>query len=168
MPSPTSPAVTAPAAPVTASQPTAAAAATAAPANPAEGQDLVLFLTPLTSSIKAHEHIQLTLMVSGGSGLSNGYVDLMVNPANLKVISATGGDFLFSEGGSLEQMVKKDGTLRLNFHRATFTSDSGTLALVELEALKSGNAPVLIQSGQYIVNKNPIPAKVVNALVTVE
>ena len=42
------------------------------------------------------------------------------------------------------------------------------MAVIEVEALKAGNAPVLIQSGKYLVGTNPIPAKVVNALVTVE
>jgi len=148
--------------------PSSSSAPSAAPAPPSDGQDLVLFMTPLTSTLKVKEHIQLTLMVSGGGGLGTGYVELMVNPSKLKVVSANAGDFLVSEGGSLEQMVKKEGLIRLNFRRNGTNSDSGTLALIELEALQAGNAPVLIQSGQYLVAGNPIPAKVVNALVTVE
>jgi hypothetical protein len=40
--------------------------------------------------------------------------------------------------------------------------------MIELEAVGSGNAPVLIQGGKYLVGASPIPARVVNALVTVE
>jgi general secretion pathway protein D len=146
----------------------AATASSSGSSSAAEAQDLVLFLTPLTSTIKTNEHLQLTLMVSGGNGLGNGFVELKLDPTKVKVASVTAGDYLTTEGGSVDQMVKPDGTVRINFRRATTTSDSGTLAVIELEALQAGNAPVLIQSGQYLVNGNPIPAKVVNALVTVE
>ena len=40
--------------------------------------------------------------------------------------------------------------------------------MLELEALAPGNAPVMIQGGRYLAGSNPIPARVVNALVTVE
>jgi type II secretory pathway component GspD/PulD (secretin) len=130
-------------------------------------QDLVLFMTPLSTTVSKSEHIQLTLMVSGGKGLSSGSVDVRLDP-KLKLVSAAAGDFLTNEKGSLTQNVNSDGTVKLTFQRPTTESDSGSLAMIELEAVGSGNAPVLIQGGKYLVGASPIPARVVNALVTVE
>jgi hypothetical protein len=45
--------------------------------------------------------------------------------------------------------------------------DSGTFATLDLMATAPGNAPILIQGGQYLVGSNPISARVVNALITV-
>jgi general secretion pathway protein D len=138
-----------------------------APSLDREGQDLVLFVTPLSSTVAKADRIQLTVMVSGGRGLGSGSVDLRIDP-KLKLLSASAGDFLTLEKGSLDQTVNADGTAKLTFRRPTASSDSGTLVMLELEALNPGNAPVMIQSGRYLVGTNPIPARVVNALVTVE
>lgn len=132
-----------------------------------DSQELVLFMTPLATTVSKADRIQLTLMVSGGRGLSSGTVDLRIDP-KLKLVAATAGDFLSIEKGSLEHAVNADGTVKVSFRRPTTSSDSGTLVMLELEAVTPGNAPVMIQGGRYLVNNNPIPARVVNALVTVE
>jgi len=132
-----------------------------------EGQDLVLFVTPLSTTVAKADRVQLTLMVSGGRGLGSGSVDLRIDP-KLRLVSATAGDFLTLEKGSLDQAANADGTVKVSFRRPTASSDSGTLVMLELEALSPGNAPVMIQSGRYLAGSNPIPARVVNALVMVE
>jgi len=149
------------------SAPANAGTATAQEGASQDAQDLVLFLTPLSSTLKPQEHLQLTLMASGGRGLSSGDIDLQIDP-RLKLISINGGDFITNEGGTVESNLRREGGATIHFKRATTASDSGTVAVIEVEALKAGNAPVLIQSGKYLVGTNPIPAKVVNALVTVE
>lgn len=128
---------------------------------------LVLFLAPVSAPIGKGERLQLNLLVSNGQGLDSGYVDLRVDP-KLKLIGITAGDFLTAEGGTLDVSTNPNGTLRLSFRRPSNGSDSGALALLEVEGLQVGNAPVLIQGGRYQVGSNPIPARVVNALVTVE
>jgi hypothetical protein len=61
----------------------------------------------------------------------------------------------------------QDGNLTLTFKRQTGASDSGTFATLDLEATGSGNAPIMIQGGQYLMGTNPVSARVVNALITV-
>lgn len=138
----------------------------AAGRDPEEGA-LVLFLAPVSAPIAKGERLQLSLLVSNGKGLNAGYVDLRVDP-KLKLIGITPGDFLTADGGSLDQSPNADGTLRLTFRRTSGATDSGALALVEVEGLEVGNAPILIQGGRYMAGSNPIGARVVNALVTVE
>lgn len=132
-----------------------------------EAEALVLFLAPVSAPIAKGERLQLNLLVSNGKGLNAGYVDLRVDP-KLKLIGITPGDFLTTDGGSLDQTMNPDGTIRLAFRRTSGATDSGALALVEVEGLQPGNAPVLIQGGRYQAGSNPIGARVVNALVTVE
>lgn len=132
-----------------------------------ESQDLVLFMTPLATTVAKSGRIQLTLMVSGGKGLESGTVELGIDP-RLKLVSASAGDFLTLEKGSLEQSAAANGSLKIQFRRPTANTDSGTLVTLDLEAVGSGNAPVMIRGGRYLVKDNPIPARVVNALVTVE
>lgn len=154
--------------PTAATQPQAAASATQA--QPAEAQqDLVLFFTPLTSTLKTGEHQLLTLMASGGKGLSSGSIELKVD-SRLKVIAANPGDFLTNDGGTLDQAMNKAGIATLKFKRNSTATDSGALAVIEVEALQPGNAPILVQTenSRFLVGNNPIPGKAVNALVTVE
>lgn len=132
-----------------------------------EEDALVLFLAPVSAPIAKGERLQLNLLVSNGKGLNAGYVDLRVDP-KLKLIGITPGDFLTADGGSLDQSPNADGTVRLAFRRTSGATDSGALAVVEVEGLQAGNAPVLIQGGRYMAGANPIGARVVNALVTVE
>lgn len=156
-----------PSAPVQA-QPTAEAGAK--PKEPEAApvpSDLAVFMSPLTQQAVKGDKVLVTLLVSGGKGLSSGNLELKIDP-KLKLSAASAGDFLSAEGGIIEQTAGKDGTLTLNFRRPTANADSGTLAILELEAVGKGNAPILVNSGRYLVGTNPIAAKVWNALVTVE
>jgi len=143
----------------------AKAEATAAP-EPEEGS-LVIFLAPVFTPLAKGERVQLSLLVSNGKGLTSGTMELRIDP-KLKLVSMTAGDFLTAESGSLDQTVPKDGVLQVAFKRTGSASDSGTLATLELEGTAAGNAPVLIQSGRYLIGANPVSARVVNSLVTVE
>jgi hypothetical protein len=146
--------------------PGAAAAAPAAAPAPAPS-DLVIFMSPVAAEIKAGERVRLSLTVSGGQGLTNGSLELRL-PAGLRLQSAVPGEFITAEGGSFEQFPGKDGALRLVFRRNGAGVDSGQLAVLELEGLAAGNAPVLIQSGQFMAGANPISGRWSNALVTVQ
>jgi len=146
----------------TPAQPQAAAGA----GSPAEPSDLVFFLNPLSLEVPKGQSIRASIMVSGASGLTSGTLQLHLDPKlSLKGFSA--GDFLTGDKGTLEGGPVKDGILTLTFKRASAAADSGTFASLELEATGSGNAPILIQGGQYLVGANPISARVVNALITV-
>ncbi|WP_257308317.1 secretin N-terminal domain-containing protein [Geothrix fuzhouensis] len=129
--------------------------------------DLVIFMTPVASEIKIGERVQIGLTVSGGKGLSSGTVELRL-PANLKLGAVAPGDFITTEGGNLEQFPGKDGTLKLTFKRNSPEVDSGLLATLDLVGLTTGNAPVLIQSGQFLAGTTPISGRWSNALVTVQ
>ncbi len=146
-----------------ASQPKVEAAAAPEP----EESSLVLFLAPVFTPLVKGERVQLSLLVSNGKGLTSGTLELRIDP-KLKLISMVAGDFLTAESGSLDQNPAKDGVMKIAFKRAGSASDSGTLATLELEGTATGNAPVLIQSGRYMVGANPVTARVVNSLVTVE
>jgi len=132
-----------------------------------EENGLVIFLAPVFAPLVKGERVQISLLVSNGKGLSSGSMELRIDP-KLKLISAAAGDFLTSESGSLEQDPSKDGLLKLAFKRTGSASDSGTLAILELEGTATGNAPVLVQSGRYMVGTNPVSARVLNSLITVE
>lgn len=166
VPAPQAPA---PEAPKPAETPVKAAEApvAAAPTVEPSASDLAVFMSPLSQQVGKGEKTQVTLLVSGGKGLSSGVLELKVD-SRLKLVSATPGDFLVAEGGSLEQAAGADGVVRLSFRRNSANADSGTLAVLEVEALAKGNAPVLVQKGSYLVGTNPIAAKIWNALVTVE
>jgi general secretion pathway protein D len=140
--------------------------ATAAPKEPEEN-GLVIFLAPVFAPLVKGERVQISLLVSNGKGLTSGSMELRIDP-KLKLVSAAAGDFLTSESGSLEQDPSKDGLLKLSFKRTGSASDSGTLAILELEGTATGNAPVLVQSGRYMVGPNPVSARVLNSLITVE
>ncbi len=133
---------------------------------PEEGS-LVLFLAPVFTPLAKGERVQLNLLVSNGKGLTSGTMDVRIDP-KLKLVSVMAGDFLTNESGSLDQTPLKDGVLKLSFKRTNSASDSGALATLEFEGVTPGNAPVLIQGGKYLMGANPISARVVNSLVTVE
>jgi general secretion pathway protein D len=134
---------------------------------PVTASDLVFFMSPVASDIRKGEKVQISLTVSGGKGLSSGSLDLRL-PAGLRLVSLTPGDFLTGEAGSIEQFPGKDNSLRVVFKRNGAGVDSGLFAVLELEGLAAGNAPVLIQGGQFLAGANPISARWVNALVTVQ
>jgi len=158
-------------APAPAKPPAAAEApkdAAPAPAPMADASSsLVFFMSPLSTEATKGQHLSLNLFASGAQGLTTGSMTLQVDP-RLKVLSVNAGDFLTAEGGALSQSPVKDGLLTLTFNRSTGASDSGTFAVIELEALEPGKATVMIQDGKYLVGANPIPARYVNSLVTIQ
>ncbi|HEX7553291.1 MAG TPA: secretin N-terminal domain-containing protein [Geothrix sp.] len=137
-----------------------------APVTPT-ASDLVFFMSPVAAEIKVGERVRINLTVSGGKGLSSGTLELRM-PPKLRLLSVTPGDFVTAESGSIEQFPGKDGVLKLVFIRNAAGSDSGPFATLELEGLAAGNAPVLIQSGQFLVGTAPISGRWSNALVMVQ
>ena len=134
---------------------------------PPAPSDLVIFMSPVASEIKAGQKARITLTVSGGQGLTSGILELRL-PPGLRLQSVTPGEFLSGEGGGLEQFPGKDGLLKLVFRRSATGTDAGPFATLELEGLTAGNAPVLIQSGQFLIGTGPISGRWSNALVTVQ
>ncbi len=131
-----------------------------------ENADLVFFMSPYSETLAKGEKLQITLNASSAKGLTSGTFNLLIDP-KLKLVSVTPGDFITADGGSLEQKPGKDGAVAVTFKKVGASLDSGALLVLQLEALATGNAPVLIQSGTFMVGKNPIPGRWVNALVTV-
>jgi len=134
---------------------------------PPAPSDLVIFMSPVASEIKAGEKVRITLTVSGGGGLSSGTLELRL-PPGLRLQAVAPGEFITGEGGSLEQFPGKDGLLKLVFRRNAAGTDAGPFVTLDLEGLTAGNAPVLIQSGQFLVGTAPISGRWSNALVTVQ
>ncbi len=162
-PAPVPPPATPPAAPDAIQEKKPAGPADAAPAP----SDLVIFMSPVASEIKAGEKVRISLTVSGGGGLSSGTLELRL-PPGLRLQAVTPGEFITGEGGSLEQFPGKDGLLKLVFRRNPSGTDAGPFVTLDLEGLSAGNAPVLIQSGQFLVGTAPISGRWSNALVTVQ
>lgn len=131
-----------------------------------ENADLVFFMSPYSETLAKGEKLQITLNASSAKGLTSGTFNMLIDP-KLKLISVVPGDFLTADGGSLEQKPGKNGAITMTFKKASALVDSGALLMLQVEALAPGNAPVLIQSGTFLVGKNPIPGRWVNALVTV-
>jgi len=134
---------------------------------PPAPSDLVLFMSPVASEIKVGEKVRINLTVSGGTGLSSGSLELRL-PPGLNLQGVTAGEFITGEGGSLEQFPGKDGILKLVFKRNPAGTDAGPFATLDLVGLSVGNAPVLIQSGQFLVGTAPVSGRWSNALVTVQ
>ena len=132
---------------------------------PPDASDLVFFISPSTANLMKNDKVEATLSVSGGQGLSTGYLDLQI-PAGLKLVTVVPGDFL--GGGKVQQVPGPNGTVRLSFSRSSAGQDSGILASITLQALESGNQPLLIQGGQFLAGTSPISARWVNALFTVQ
>jgi general secretion pathway protein D len=178
LPAQTAPTTPVPAAPVQAASaestpPQPGAIQDKKPDGPADDQrapaasDLVIFMSPVAAEIRTGERVQIGLTVSGGQGLSSGTLELRL-PPGLKLGTVAPGDFITTEGGSLEQFPGKDGALKLVFKRSGAGVDSGLLATLEFSGLTPGNAPVLIQSGQFLAGTAPISGRWSNALVTVQ
>lgn len=162
-PAPVPPPATPPAAPDAIQEKKPAGPADVAPAP----SDLVIFMSPVASEIKVGEKVRIALTVSGGGGLSSGTLELRL-PPGLRLQTVTPGEFISGDGGSLEQFPGKDGLLRLVFRRNPAGTDAGPFVTLDLEGLTAGNAPVLIQSGQFLVGTAPISGRWSNALVTVQ
>jgi general secretion pathway protein D len=129
--------------------------------------DLVIFMSPVASEIHPGEHVQIGLTISGGKGLSSGTLELRL-PPGLKLGAVTPGDFLTAEGGTLQPFPGKDGLLKLVFTRNGSGVDAGLFASIDFEGVTVGNAPVLIQSGQFLAGTTPVSGRWSNALVTVQ
>ena len=127
--------------------------------------DLVFFMDPLSVAVAKGQMVRVKVFASGAKGLTSGSLNLTLDP-KLAFKGASAGDFLTGDAGSLEATPGQNGALTLAFRRKGAT-DSGTLAELDLETTGVGNAPVLIQGGQYLMGANPIPARLVNALITV-
>jgi type II secretory pathway component GspD/PulD (secretin) len=145
---------------------TEAPGAAAAAAAPAEASDLVFFLNPLSLEVPKGQSIRASIMVSGAGGLTSGTLQLRLDP-KLTLKGFAAGEFLTGDNGTLSAGPVTDGNLTLTFQRKTGASDSGTFATLDLDATGTGNAPILIQGGQYLMGTNPVSARVVNALITV-
>jgi hypothetical protein len=130
--------------------------------------DLVIFMSPVASEIKTGESVSITLSVSGGTGLSSGTLELRL-PPGLRLQSLTPGEFITVGGGSIQQLPGENGLLKLTFNRnPAGGTDAGPFATLAVEGLSPGNAPVVIQSGQFLVGTSPISGRWSNALVTVQ
>jgi general secretion pathway protein D len=138
----------------------------AEPKGSEDNADLVFFMSPYSEALAKGEKLQITLNASSAKGLTSGTFNLLIDP-KLKLLSVSPGDFITADGGSLEQKPGKDGAVAVTFKKAGASVDSGALLMLQVQALAPGNAPVLIQSGTFMVGKNPIPGRWVNALVTV-
>jgi hypothetical protein len=90
-------------------------------------------------------------------------------PPGLRLQGLTPGEFITAGGGSIQQFPGQDGLLRLVFNRnPTGGTDAGPFATLDLEGISAGNAPVVIQSGQFLAGTAPISGRWSNALVTVQ
>jgi len=122
-------------------------------------------MDPLSIAVAKGQTVKVKVFASGAKGLTSGTLNLALD-SRLTLKGSSAGDFLTADGGTLEATPGPNGSLNLAFRRKGAT-DSGTLAELDLETTAVGNATVLIQGGQYLVGSNPIPARVVNALITV-
>ena len=129
--------------------------------------DLVFFMSPMAGTAAKGQAVQITLYASGAEGLTGGTMELLLD-SKVKLIGINAGDFLTSDGGSLTQAPGDSGVILINFKRRTGAGDSGVLATLDLETVDTGKSSVLIQGGHYQLGKNPISARVVNAMITVE
>ena len=140
----------------------------AAPSNqPPAPTDLVIFMSPVASEIKIGESAKITLSVSGGQGLTAGTLELRL-PPGLRLQSVTPGEFIAGESGGIQQFPGENGLLKLVFTRSSTGTDAGPFATLVFEGLSAGNAPVVIQSGQFLVGTSPISGRWSNALVSVQ
>ena len=129
--------------------------------------ELVFFLSPLNEHLAKGERLRLNILASGGKGITEGSLDLVVDP-KLSMTGLGPGEFITTEGGSIEQVPGKAGAVTIRFRRNGGATDSGSLVWIEVEAKQSGNAPVVIQGGRFSVGSNPVSGRWVNALVTVD
>ena len=133
----------------------------------AGGSELVFFISPMNEHLAKGERIRLNILASGGKGITEGSLDLMIDP-KLSVVMVGAGEFITTEGGAVDQAPGKNGALTVKFRRGGGATDSGSLLWVELEAKQTGNAPVVIQSGAFRAGTIPVSGRWVNALVTVD
>lgn len=133
---------------------------------PLQESELVFFMTPLTEEVRIGERVRISILASGGKGVTSGSLDMRISP-NVKLVGFVAGDFITADGGNVERNIGPDGAGKVTFKRVGKSSDSGTLVTLELEGVSAGNAPVMIQGGAFMAGTNPISGRFVNALVTV-
>lgn len=143
-----------------------AAEARAAVANPVQESELVFFMSPLTEEIRMGERVRISILASGGKGVTSGSLDMRISP-KVKLVNFVPGDFITADAGNADKIFGPDGGGKITFKRAGKANDSGTLATLELEGVEIGNAPVMIQGGAFLSGPNPISGRFVNALVTI-
>jgi general secretion pathway protein D len=148
-------------------EPATIAKAADAPSSGDASSELVFFLSPLNEHLAKGEKLRINILASGGKGITEGSLDLMVDP-KLAMTGLGPGEFITTEGGSIEQVPGKGGAVTIRFKRNGGATDSGSLVWIEVEAKQSGNAPVVIQSGRFSAGANPVSGRWVNALVTVD
>ena len=96
-----------------------------------------------------------------------GSFELLPDP-KLKLAGVTAGDFLLGEGGSLQVTPGTNGAMKISFKRSSSETDSGTLAVVDVEGLGQGSGVVQVMNGRYMAGANPISGRVLGSLITVE
>lgn len=137
-----------------------------APAESGQESELVFFMSPMTEEIRKGERTRISILVSGGKGITGGTLDLNISP-KVKLVGFVPGDFLTADAGTSDKSIGNDGVGKVTFKRAGKANDSGTLVTLEFEGVASGNAPVMIQGGTFLSGTHPISGRFVNALVTV-
>ena len=135
--------------------------------DPAAASDLVFFMSPMAGTAGKGRSVQITIYASGADGLTSGTMELLLD-GKVKLNGIHAGEFLTGDGGNLTQAPGQNGIILVNFTRKTGQGDSGILATLDLETLDTGKSAILIQGGHYLLGKNPISARVVNAMITVE
>jgi len=135
--------------------------------NPPVESDLVIFLTPITSQITKGERYQINMMVSGGKGVTSGEFVFRIDP-KLKLHGITGADFITREGGNVSSEPPSDGVVKVNFKKATGTTDSGRMLVINLEAVEKGNALIQVESYKCFIGEAQISAQIQNAIVEIE
>ena len=152
-------------------QPAAAAKAEAASNKKAENQptesDIVFFLNPLMNLIEKGERRQISMMVSGGRGVTSGEFVFRIDP-KLKLHGISGADFITREGGNVSSEPSDDGLVKVIFKKTTGTTDSGRLLTLDLEAVEKGNAAIMVESYKCFIGPIQISAQIQNALVEIE
>jgi len=150
-------------------------AATGAPATPgaavaadaAAPSDLVFFMSPMAGTAGKGRSVQITIYASGAEGVTAGTMQLLLD-SKVKLNAVNPGDFITAESGTLTRAPGDKGLILINFTRKGGATDSGVFATLDLETVETGKSAILIQGGQYMIGKNPITARVVNAMITVE
>jgi general secretion pathway protein D len=134
---------------------------------PLAESELYLFMTPITSQLPKGEKQRITMMVSGGRGVTSGELIFRIDP-KLKMHGVSGADFLLNEGGNITSETTEDGLVKITFKRATSSSDSGTMLSMELEGLEKGNSAVMVEAYKCYMGGNRISAQIQNALIEID
>ena len=123
-------------------------------------------MSPVSSEIKG-ETASITLSVSGGAGPEPRHPAAEPGPRASPSGSHCRG-IPHHRGGSIQQSPGPNGLVNLSFSRKTGATDSGTLCHLEIGGPHCRQRTGAHPGRQYLVGtSNPFPARVVNALITV-